>query len=61
MELRTPREMEIARNAITSRIENMEYGQCPICHDQMICTEANGHNVIACIKDKVIMPTRSDE
>lgn len=60
MEHKIPREIEIARNAITSRIENLEVGICPVCKDTMIDTSVLIQGVpceaIACLKDKVVMP-----
>lgn len=56
-EFRIPRDMELAR-AELARVENLQYGICPLCKDDMKRTVANGIPVLACLKDRVVMPEK---
>ena len=59
--LKIPREMELARTAMWARVENNDYGTCPLCKGEMTETSANGISVIACLKDRVVLPAKSTQ
>ena len=46
------------RKAVTSRVQNVNEGQCPICDKTLTPKYANGHSVLVCLEHNIIMPTR---
>lgn len=43
---------------VTSRVENVNEGYCPICGNQLQPTEANGNTVLFCANHNIVMPCR---
>lgn len=43
---------------VTSRVENINEGHCPICGTQLSPTEANGNIVLYCAAHNIVMPVR---
>jgi hypothetical protein len=48
----------VERKAVTSRVQNVNEGQCPICDKTLTPKYANGHSVLVCLEHNIIMPTR---
>jgi len=47
-----------ATTKTTARLEINSVSECPICHTEMILTEANGIPVHACLSDRIVLPTK---
>ena len=46
------------KEKVTSRVENINEGQCPICGTQLRPTEAKGNTVLYCPAHNIVMPVR---
>ena len=44
--------------AETARNENNNPNRCPVCNRQYLLTNANGHNVLACLDHAIVMPVK---
>lgn len=59
MEIKQLKEMETARSSVWARVENTAYGECPLCHESMKESSANGIPVLTCLKDRIVMPQKN--
>lgn len=53
-------EKEVAQSVQTARVENTEYGVCPVCKKQMKLSLADTHQVLVCIDHSIVMPIKDD-
>lgn len=45
------------KTKVTSRVENIELGKCPLCGKALQPKYANGHAVLVCLEHNIVMPT----
>jgi hypothetical protein len=45
---------------VSARFENTEEGVCPVCHEPMKPTSANGVDSLVCLAHRIVMPVRDN-
>lgn len=60
-DLKTPRELELARTSLTARVENTEVGVCPVCHSTMNVAKVGDLDCYVCLPScRICLPLKDD-
>lgn len=60
VERRVPKVMKEEASVEAARVENTEYGICPICQKSMKFSIAGTHQVLVCLEHSIVMPVRDE-